>query len=248
MSLSRIYCPGSLILDSEMTLPKEASHHLGKVLRIKTGEKIIVFNGIGDELMAEVVSLSRQGIIIDLQEQIKRPSPESSLKVHLGQAISRNDRMDYAIQKAVELGVFEITPLITEYCQIKFDPKRMDNRLQHWQKIIIAACEQCGRIKIPVLNPAKPLQTWLNEKNDMGIVCSISPTTHLFEKFDFNVQDTSITVNLLVGPEGGLTKDELFQAQETHKYLTLSLGPRILRTETATVAALTLLQHHWGDL
>lgn len=249
MSLPRIYVPVALRLDNEVALSSEVSHYLATVLRIKLGSQFIMFNNFGEELIAKIIGINRKQVITKLVLQIIRSSPESPLSIHLGQAISRNDRMDYAIQKAVELGVNEITPLVTERCQIKFDLERMDNRLHHWQKIIIAACEQCGRNKIPLLNPVQHLSTWLSENAQIGMVCAVADEKEtLFKKTPLSFNKAFDSIKLLIGPEGGLSVQEITLAVERHHYQKLTLGPRILRTETATVVAVTLLQHYWGDI
>lgn len=254
MPVSRFYYPNYLKPHTEVLLTEEMSHHLSHVLRAKVNSEIILFNG-HDEFKAVIIAIERKSIRVQLREQVHTPNRESPLHIHLGQAISRHDRMDYAIQKATELGVAEITPLVTEHCHLKLDLKRADSRLQHWQKIAISACEQCGRTKIPVVNPIKKLSMWHQENNDPGIVCALMPPgeqvlstpVEMNEFYDGHLTAHKM-IKLLIGPEGGLSSDEVLTAMRVYQYRALLLGPRVLRTETATVAALTLLQHYWGDL
>lgn len=252
MPISRIYCPIELYKNLSTILSPAASHHLAEVLRAKVGMSFIVFNGQDDEFYATITAIHRKQVSIIIQERVQRSSPESSINIHIGQSISRSERMDFAIQKAVELGVTTITPLITEYCAIKLDPQRYEQRLQHWHNIIISACEQSGRVKIPKLHLIKPLITWLEEnQSHPGIVCSLGKNATAFSAitpFNSSHQDEQKTINVLIGPEGGLSSRELLEVEKKYQYWPLSLGPRILRTETATVTVLTLIQHHWGDL
>lgn len=169
---------------------------------------------------------------------------ESTVTIELGQGLSRREKMDYAIQKAVELGVSRIVPLITEHCAVKLHTDKIATRLAHWHGILIHAAEQSGRSRVPEITLPIALATWLKEKKSesaLSLVCD--PTTK-----QPLIRDTPVKkINLLIGPEGGLSANEILEAKSSG-FLGLSLGPRILRTETATVAALTLLQHQWGDL
>ena len=157
-----------------------------------------------------------------------------NLKIHLGQGISRGDRMDYAIQKAVELGVHEITPVITQFSQLKADEKQIAKKLLHWEGIIIAAAEQSGRCVIPTLHPPRPFAQWMAQPAEHKFICHPTAQAHHLKK-------ETQSVRVAIGPEGGFHENEV-QLAQTHQASVLSLGPRILRTETATVVALTLLQ------
>lgn len=242
MTISRIHCSQSLKLDSEIILPTPAAHHLIQVLRHKKGNKLRIFNDCDGEFYAEILSISPKKVVISIFESIINQK-ESPIYIHLGQAISRGDRMDYAIQKAVELGINEITPVLATHCNVKYDQQREKSRLLHWQKIAVSAGEQCGRLTIPTINPIVVWQDWLEKNSGDRIICSPDCRQSLFQN-----ASAPERVLLLIGPEGGFSAEELEQALQDFSCRPLFLGPRILRTETASVAALTLLQYHWGDL
>ena len=168
---------------------------------------------------------------------------ESALSIHLGLGISKGERMDFAIQKSVELGVTEITPLFTEHCVVNLDEKRVQKKLLHWQGIIISACEQCGRSVVPRLNTASTLLKWAD---------TISQTCIIFDPLaKASLKDISPendTINLLIGPEGGLSTNEISELKKKDNFKAIKFGPRILRTETAAVSAMTAIQLLWGDL
>jgi 16S rRNA (uracil1498-N3)-methyltransferase len=241
MRIPRFFFAGDLVIDAVVTLSVTASHHLCNVLRIDPGQPVMLFNGDGKEYL---------GRFIDRQQKLARVcilsvsdgQTESPLFIELGQAISRGDKMDYAIQKAVELGVNRIVPLFTERCAVKFKQDRQENRLTHWQGVITHACEQSGRCVVPDIASPLTLTDWLAQKREgLCFVCDFAPPQPLS-----NLNRVH-RVTILIGPEGGLSAAEITHAK-TVGFLGLSLGPRTLRTETATVAALTLLQNRWGDL
>ena len=160
MRFTRIYYQGNIQLKAEIQLPPAASYHLMTVLRVKIGERIIIFNGNGSEYLAKVSLLQKKTVEVKILE-CSPAERESPLEIELGQGISRGERMDYAIQKAVELGVNGITPLFTERCGVKLDEDRLARRVEHWQSIIISACKQCGRNRVPDINAIQSLKTWL---------------------------------------------------------------------------------------
>ena len=243
MPQSRIYQPVSLSVDSELELDEAASHHLARVLRIQQGEMIRLFNGEGGEYTAKVVAIGKRKVTAHIQEFYDH-NVESPLQLCLAQGISRGEKMDYTIQKAVELGVSHIFPLLTERCNVKLDDERKQKRTAHWQSIIQSACEQSGRNRIPTLAEPQTLTQWLHSTQpDYGFILAPKAPQKLHE---FKVPATA-KITLLIGPEGGLSDQEINQAVEK-KFIPLSLGPRILRTETAAVAALTALQCFFGDL
>ena len=162
------------------------------------------------------------------------------LSVHLGQGLSRGERMNYAIQKSVELGVAAITPLLTERCNVTLSAERLQKRLDHWRKVIISACEQSGRTRIPTIHPPQPMNNWIDHCEGLRFICNFN------EDAQANTTRSS-KASLLVGPEGGLTDNETSYAHQ-NEFRPLSLGPRVLRTETAAVVALTKLQMKCGDL
>ncbi len=167
---------------------------------------------------------------------------ESPLRTHLGQALSRGERMDWAIQKAVELGVSEITPLFTERCEVKLQGERADKRQAHWQQIAVSACEQCGRSSVPVIHPPMALHDWLS-----ALQVDVRLVLHHRTEQDLQSLPAPESAALLIGPEGGLSAGEIAQAEQAG-FHAARFGPRVLRTETAPVVALTMLQHLWGDV
>lgn len=241
MHTPRFFFAGDLKPQAVVTLTATASHHLLNVLRIKPGEKIILFNGQGGEYItryqASVKKLAQVEILT--HETVERESP---IHIELGQAISRSEKMDYAIQKAVELGANQITPLITERCALKLKPEKFSNRMSHWEGIVLNAAEQSGRLQLPTVTTPSTLQNWLAQKREgLCLVCDPNASTALK---DFPKPQQ---VTLLIGPESGLSDSEI-EAAKKSGFQPISLGPRILRTETATVAALTLIQNHFGDI
>jgi 16S rRNA (uracil1498-N3)-methyltransferase len=241
MRTPRFYDPQPLTVANEIYLGDDATQHI-RVLRLKAGAKITLFNGKGGQYCAtltEVQKRSCRAVIGSFQET----SNESPLHLHLGQVISRGERMEFVIQKAVELGVNEITPLISERCGVKISNERMNKKQQQWQKIAIAACEQSGRNIIPTIHHAEPLITWCESRED-----ATKLTLHPRAKYSINTLPSDIRkIRLLIGPEGGLTDDEI-NLTKTLNFTETLLGPRILRTETAALTAITALQCRFGDL
>lgn len=226
----------------EITLNEYACKHLLQVLRMRANDPFILFNGRGQAWQARLTSASKRSATAIIETGLVG-SPESPLHVHLGLGISKGERMDYAIQKAVELGVTEITPLFTRYSMVKLDDKRKDKRHQHWLGIIIGACEQCGRNQLPQLHPAQDSSVWLSIiDTDKKLLLDPLATQKLNEK-----EDTPRSLSLYIGPEGGLSEEEIDAAKQAG-FSGIQLGPRILRTETAVVAAITAVQFTWGDL
>jgi len=243
MSISRIFQPVELICGSEISLDRQASHHLAAVLRARPNDALTLFNGRGGEYKGVITLIDKKQVRVQINDHIAR-EVESPLELCLAQGISRGEKMDYTIQKAVELGVKKIIPLFTERCTVKLDEERCAKRLQHWQSIIISACEQSGRNQIPELLLPMTLENSLRAvKADWYFVLSPKALSSLKEK---PVQEQQRVV-LLIGPEGGLSEEEVNLACQ-RGFLPLSLGPRILRTETAAVAAITALQCSFGDM
>ena len=240
MQIPRVYFEGEIMLDAKLVLSKQASSHLVRVLRHAEGDILKVFNGNGVEYTAKIITANKNATEVVILEQ-ERLNNESPLHIHLGQGISRGDRMDYVIQKAVELGANRITPIFTERCEVKLRGDRLEKRLQHWQAVAIAACEQSGRCIIPTLNDVISLKAWLGQPHKNGIVCD--PNSNQILQANAIANNTSI----LIGPEGGLSEREI-ELASTFGFQPIMLGPRILRTETATVVALALVQGLAGDL
>jgi 16S rRNA (uracil1498-N3)-methyltransferase len=243
MPISRIFQPISLSENTQVKLDEQASHHLARVLRASLHEEIILFNGAGGEYQAVITNIEKKTVTAEIKKYLEK-NTESPIDLYLAQGISRGEKMDYTIQKAVELGVKKIIPLLTERCNVKLDAERRQKRIQHWQSIIISACEQSGRVIVPELVAPLTLQQWLpTVAADLCFTLAPKAQKKLQE---YAVKPASKIV-LLIGPEGGLSETEI-QLSEQKGFLPLNLGPRILRTETAAVAALTALQCFFGDL
>lgn len=241
MRLSRFYINKPLVVGQEIILPKELSHHLVTVLRLRIGVIITLFNGQGGEYQARLVAVTKK--IAQLQiETYHATERESRLSLTLVQAISRPEHMDYTIQKAVELGVHQIVPVITERTP-PLNPEMLNKRQAHWHQIMLSACEQCGRNRLVQFTEIMPLTTWLTQVQS-GCCIVLSPHAH---NTLFKVIQSAHTITLLVGAEGGLSEMEIQQAIQAG-YQDVQLGPRILRTETAATAVLAICQAWQGDL
>jgi len=241
--MTRIYQATPLSKNSTLTLDANASHHLAHVLRAKVGEKIILFNGHGGEYSSVIQQINKKNVVVAVNE-FTATSVESALDIGLAQGISRGEKMDHTIQKAVELGVKKIIPLFTERCNVKLDAERSEKRLQHWRSIVISACEQSGRNDIPEIQMPQSFTQWVSHVHaDFCLV--LSP--HAKKKLNDLAIPSTARVILLIGPEGGLSQQEIDFATQ-HHFLPLNLGPRVLRTETAAVAAMSALQSVYGDM
>ncbi len=236
----RIYQPVPLTLGL-LRLEEKASHHLAKVLRIAVGDDIILFNGEGGEYAAVIRAVSKKFVEAELVAFHPR-EVESPLKISLAQGIARGEKMDFIIQKAVELGVSEIFPIITERCNVRLDYEREQKRMQHWQAVVVSACEQSGRNHVPMIHAPQSLSAWLQDcKTELKYI--LSP--HVSQKLKTQNQNPA-SIAILIGPEGGLSESEMTMAAK-HDFTALNLGPRVLRTETAALAALAVLQFELGD-
>lgn len=241
MRTTRVYFEGELESDAIILLPRETSHYLLTVLRLKMGTSLHLFNGTGVEYLAHIIVQDKRDVTVKVGQLVHHHC-ESPLNLHLAQAVGKGEKMDWIIQKATELGVKEITPLITTYGNVRLDDQRSAKRLAHWNKIIISAAEQCGRNQLPTLNPIQPLSSWLNNSySSLKLLCHPEPTASMQQ--DMKPE----SVLLLVGPEGGFSETEAAQALK-NGFMGFSLGPRILRMETAALVALTLAQNKWGDM
>lgn len=240
--MTRIYQSSDLNTDSFLSLDEAASHHLARVLRANPGDSIIIFNGKGGEYAAVITEINKKDVQVKIGEYSPREA-ESPLKIQLAQGVARGEKMDFIMQKAVELGAVRLTPLITSRCNVRLDPSREKKRIQHWQSVIISACEQSGRNFLPQLESPMDFAEWIsNAKADYRFV--LSP--HVDKKLPANIPAQS-TVILLIGPEGGLSDEEVELAIK-NGFIPLNLGKRVLRTETASLAAITALQARFGDL
>lgn len=238
MRLSRFFIDAPLTL-GQQALPEAQAHYIGRVLRHAVGDAVQLFDGSGQEFRGELIEVGKKAVRVELRERFDGQA-ESPLRIHLGQGLSRGERMDWAIQKAVELGVAEITPIVSERCEVRLKDERADKRLAHWRQVAISACEQCGRSVLPVIHAPLPLGEWMSLlEADLKLV--LHPVA---EPLLSHARPQSLA--FLIGPEGGLSAAEVDQAtaQDFHA---ARLGPRVLRTETAPVVALSVAQQLWGD-
>jgi len=248
----RIYQNQTFTIGQTIALNDDAFGHTVRVLRLKEGDHITLFNGIPHqeklgEYQAQLINVSKKKADIIINAFIEKDA-ESPLNIHLGQGISRGDRMDFTLQKAVELGVNTITPLFTERCGVKLTGDRLQKKIDQWQKIVISACEQSGRCTVPIVKPAISLDEWQGQP-------SASLKLNLHPKAEHSIMNLpahhlskdDARVRLLIGPEGGLNDAEISSANESG-FIDVLLGPRVLRTETAALTAITALQCRFGDI
>lgn len=245
MRIPRVYTPQVLNMGQLLELEPAASKHLLTVLRLKPGAPLILFNGNGREFNARLEGAKKNHASVSTGAQ--RPARvESPLNITLAQGISRGERMDYTLQKAVELGVSHIVPVSTERSVVKLDEKNGSRKLAHWHNVVIGACEQSGRLLVPII--AEPItlgQFLTGAEADVTLKLLLDPAAET--SLRMLARPVGQRLMLLVGPEGGLSDTERNAAQRAG-FQGVSLGPRILRTETAGLVALSILQSQWGDL
>jgi 16S rRNA (uracil1498-N3)-methyltransferase len=241
MRATRIFLDTPLAEGGRVRLPANQSQHVTQVLRLRPGAPLTIFNGNGRDYAARISSAGRDGVTVEIGApgELESPLP---LRIYLGVGVSRAERMDFALQKAVELGVFHLTPLFTARSTVRLDGERLQKRQQHWQGVVIAACEQSGRRCVPGLAPTERLDEWLLRRHPCPILLDPHATTPLP-----SMPAPSGDLTLLVGPEGGLDASECGRARQGG-FAAVRLGPRILRTETAPLAAIAVAQSVWGDL
>lgn len=243
MSNPRFYSTENLTVGTIVKLSENAAIHATRALRLIVGETIKLFNGDGFDYTCELISIKKSEVLakVSASESIENESP---LNITLLQGISSGDRMDYTIQKAVELGVTSIQPISTERSVVKLSAERAQKRLEHWQNVVISACEQCGRAQIPLVFAPKTLENWLatNSKENATRIL-LNP---LGAKRFAELAKSSQEIQLLIGAEGGLTTAEI-KIAIAHGFQSIILGPRILRTETAALTAISTMQAIWGD-
>lgn len=248
MRLNRIYCEGPLPVgaasnDALVALPSAGAYHVVRVLRMREGAPLIVFDGSGTDHKAEIVKVEGDKVSVRLAGPTPG-TPESPLRITLVQGVSRSDRMDWTLQKATELGVATLSPVLTARSVVRLDEKQAEKKQAHWRGIVIGACEQCGRSKIPTVSTPIALRNYLSSVRKEGMRLVLSPAAPAALT---GIASLPQKVELLIGPEGGLDDEELGAAQKAG-FMPVRLGPRVLRTETAAVVALTVLQALWGDL
>lgn len=243
MKIPRIFLDLELGENLEICLDASQSNHIVRVLRLKEGAELIVFNGRGGQYQATITATGKRETRL-LVNTFSNISAESPLDITLLQAVSKGERMDYAIQKSTELGVNRIIPIFSERSVVRIDAKRLEKKLHHWQQVVISACEQCGRNTIPDIGNAISFTDAIaaDRPGKPGYILDPESRTTLT-----SATRPETDIHLLVGPEGGFSENEVRQALAAG-YTGISLGPRILRTETAAVSIMTAMQLLWGDL
>ncbi|HEX7810682.1 MAG TPA: 16S rRNA (uracil(1498)-N(3))-methyltransferase [Burkholderiales bacterium] len=243
---ARFHFDGKLGNGSEVRLAPDAAHHAARVLRLEAGDAVVLFDGLGGEFEARITRMERGDVHVKTgaHRDVER---ESRIEVTLVQGLSSGDRMDFTLQKAVELGVGAIQPVATERSVVKLRDERAQRRVEHWQNLVISACEQCGRNRIPSVAPVLAYDAWAAQlvhplpEGEARLLLSPQAPVSLHE-----LRSVPARLTLLAGPEGGLAPGEL-QIAGSRGFTPVRLGPRILRTETAAVAALAAIQALWGD-
>jgi len=241
MRIPRIYVDQALSIQQNTSLDEAASRHVIKVLRMEVGRRLVLFNGHGGEFQATINSVNKKNVEVKVTDfcGLERESP---LSIELAIGVSRGERMDWIVQKATELGVSCITPLFTERTEVKLNGERSRKKVQHWEQIAISACEQCQRNRLPKIKPLQNLTKWLpSTEADHKVVLHHRANSEALKK-----DQVPRSIALLIGPEGGLSDSEINSTLGLG-FSSLSLGPRIFRTETAPIVALSIFQSLWGD-
>jgi 16S rRNA (uracil1498-N3)-methyltransferase len=244
MPRTRLYIPTTIGGSSTLELDADSARYLTRVLRLRVGDGLSVFDGSGPEYLATIAAIGKSSATLSIGEE-SATATETRLRMHLVQAVSRGERMDFVIQKATELGVKRISPVLTEFGVVKLDAARAEKRRDHWQKIAASACEQCGRVRLPLIDTPITLKHWFGrkpERVDTQIVLRPGATKSLA-----GIAAPITKLCMLIGPEGGFSDGE-YEDAAVAGFEAVSLGPRVLRTETAAVAALAVVQSRWGDL
>lgn len=243
MRLTRVYVESPLAPDADLRLPAAAANHVGRVLRLREGAFIVAFDGTGHDYRCEILSVKGDDVLVRVGPRAAG-LPESPLRITLVQAVSRGERMDWTLQKAAELGVRSIVPVLSARSVVRLDEKQAEKKLRHWQAIVAGACEQCGRSVVPDIRVPQELSRYLAASTREGQRFVLSPAAPASLA---GLTSVGARVELLIGPEGGLDDAEIVGATAAG-FTPVRLGPRVLRTETAGMVALTVLQALWGDL
>jgi 16S rRNA (uracil1498-N3)-methyltransferase len=241
MSPPRFYLDQPLASGASFTLPAGPARHAVRALRLAVDDAIILFNGRGGEYAARIARIQKDEVAVSVTG-FADVECESPLRVMLAQGVSSGERMDYTLQKAVELGVAAIQPIAAKRSVVKLAGERADKRVAHWRGVVASACEQCGRNRVPVVAAPLSLASWLGQRED-GRLLFLSPTA------EARLADLAAPASmdcLVAGPEGGFEADEI-AALLAAGAVPVRLGPRVLRTETAALAALAAMQTLWGD-
>lgn len=243
MSQHRFYCPHPLALGATVELPASAATHAARVLRMMAGDQAVIFNGDGLDYVCELIEVKKSAVQVKVLASLALQN-ESPLNITLLQGISSGDRMDYTLQKAVELGVKRIQPIYTERSVVKLNQERAEKRVEHWQAVVASACEQCGRAVVPSVAMPVTLNQWIAnnpQQNTCRILLNPIGGARLQDLTKPNHE-----IQLLIGAEGGLSQQEIDTAS-ANNFQSILLGPRILRTETAALTAIASMQTLWGD-
>ena len=244
MEENRFYHSENLELKHVVELIAQTHIHATKVLRLKVGDQFALFNGDGYDYVAKVIELSKHKTSVEIIDRYP-VNHESPLKITLAQGLAAGDKMDWIIQKAVELGIQSIQPLLTERSIVKLDRERADKKLEHWRTVAISACEQTGRSIIPdILSPIHLVQ-WLSNQNQIANSLKLILTPAKAQNIN-HLEKPSSPVVFMVGPEGGFSEKEMNLALSS-SFVPVNFGKRVLRTETASVVALSIMQNLWGD-
>lgn len=243
MSATRLYSPIQLRANAELSFGSEQARYVGRVLRLRPGDALTVFDGSGGEYPATVGTITKQLLNLHVGEYVSR-STESPLRIRLVQGVSRGERMDIVVQKATELGVHRISPVVTEYSVVKLPRDRAAKRRDHWQKVAQSACEQCQRNYVPAIDAPQSLLDWFGDNagaDDLQLILRADARDPLPA-----IDRPRIDLTILVGPEGGFSEAE-YERATVAGLKAVRLGPRIMRTETAALAAISIAQANWGD-
>lgn len=244
MRTIRIHVDATLASGLSLALPAQAGEHVARVLRMSEGDPLVLFNGDGNDYAATIIGLGKREVLIRVLSA-EPVATESPLRLTLAQGVARGEKMDLIVQKATELGVARIVPLLTERSEVRLDPARAEKRLAHWRAVAASACEQSGRARLPLILPTQPLDAWLAALTPDGAL-----RLALLPEGDQSLRSLAPNAAgglLVVGPEGGLGERDVSSLRAAG-FAGLVLGPRILRTETAGLAALAALQAVHGDL
>jgi 16S rRNA (uracil1498-N3)-methyltransferase len=242
MRLTRVYVDAPLTAGTVVELPAETAAHLAKVLRARSGDPLILFRGDGREYLGAIESVrgSRVTASVGNGADVDRESP---FAITLVQCVPRGDRMDFIVQKATELGVARIVPVLSQRSVVRLDESQKESKVAHWRAVVLNACEQCGRNRLPVIEAPAPLINYLGSSASTTARLVLEPA----DKSLAGPPNLDAAVEIAIGPEGGFADDEL-DAFRLAGFMRVQLGPRILRTETAAIAALTWLQTRFGDM
>ncbi|MGK2926408.1 MAG: 16S rRNA (uracil(1498)-N(3))-methyltransferase [Lysobacterales bacterium] len=245
MRVHRIHTAQTLQPGAEIVLEERSSHYLGRVLRLAPGQAVVLFNGDGHDYAAEILSPARRGMALRVDSRLPG-LPEPGLDITVAQAVSRGERMDQTLQKCTELGAAAFQLLDTERVEVRLGVGKLDKRMDHWRGVIVSACEQCGRSRVPGLSSPVALDSWLATATDATRLVLDPGSDRSLAQWAAD-PETVGAVQIVVGPEGGFSEGELMRIRAAGVH-GVSLGPRVLRTETAAPAAVAVLQALLGDL